>query len=199
MSLVPAPDPKNMGGERIEPITYYRFLSVCNWEPARAAPLLQKDFRWRIKYKPKLLRPSHMPNMCRQRAWIVLTKPVGRAGALWGGATASGSLWGGSTRSTESSGSSGGGSSPSGSSSGSGSLVIYSRSRSSTSHRAPLHPPHTRPPLTQWRYTRQGMPITLCVVGNWMPERVSHDERERHVAYHVRASPSPPDVSLQSP
>ena len=48
-----------------------------------------------------------------------------------------------------------------------------------------LHPPHTRPPLTQWRCTRQGMPITLCIVSEWHPERCSHDERIKHVAYHM--------------
>lgn len=48
-----------------------------------------------------------------------------------------------------------------------------------------MHPPHTRPPLTHWRYTRQGMPITLCVVKEWHPDRCSHAERVRHVAYHM--------------
>jgi len=184
MRLAPAPEPRLIGGERIDEKTYCRFLSVCNWDPDRAASLLHKDFKWRVKYKPRLLRPSDMPTMCRQHAWVVLTKPVGRTGALWGVKKAI------TVESAESdSGSSGSSGSSSGSSSSS-SLVSYSQWPHSrrlwpSPRQVALHPPHTRPPLMHWRYTRQGMPITLCKVGNWHPERCSHDERVRHVAYHM--------------
>ena len=48
------------------------------------------------------------------------------------------------------------------------------------------HPPHQRPPLQQWRTTRQGMPITLLEVRKWYPEKYSgRKERVRHVAYHL--------------
>ena len=51
--------------------------------------------------------------------------------------------------------------------------------------KAPLHPPHTRPALQQWRFTRSGMPITLFEAKAWHPDRVSHDERVAHTAYHM--------------
>jgi len=163
--LAPAPEPRLIGGERIDSLTYCRFLSVCDWDAKRAAKLLRRDFRWRIKYKPKTLHNTDMPNMNRQRAWVVLLRPVGRAGALFGGGSGSSysQFYSGGSRSRKRSG---------------GSALWDLR-------REPLHPPHTRPPFTQWRYTRQGMPITVCIVNNWYPERCSHDERIRHVAYHI--------------
>ena len=204
MRLAPVPDPALVGGERIDSHTYCRFLSVCDWDPARAAAMLKKDFKWRMKYKPRLLRPSDMPNMCRQRAWIVLTKPVGRAGQLWGRSrgggggrvadesAGDGSL-GSSSRSLVPADSS---SSSEGSYSNSSSWMSSWLSSSASTRardslrarlrlRRPLHPPHTRPPLVQWRYTRQGMPITLCAVSEWHPDQCSHQERTRHVAYHM--------------
>ena len=48
-----------------------------------------------------------------------------------------------------------------------------------------LHPPHQKPPFVRWRYTRQGMPVTVFDVGEWHPHRASHAERVRHVAYHM--------------
>ena len=82
MRLAPAPEPRLLGGERIDTHTYCRFLSVNNWDPVKASTMIKKDFRWRMRYQPRMLRPSDMPTMCRQRAWMVLTKPV-RA-PLWG-------------------------------------------------------------------------------------------------------------------
>lgn len=51
--------------------------------------------------------------------------------------------------------------------------------------RPPLQPPHVKPPLAQWRHTKQGMPLTFLEVANWHPELAGHDERVRHVAYHM--------------
>ena len=205
MRLAPAPDPLAVGGEKIDSLTYCRFLSVNDWDPAKTAAALEKDFKWRMKYKPRSLRPGDMPNMCRQNAWVVLTKPIGRAGQLWGrGRGGGGGLLtdklgsdgsDGSDGSLSSSGSRGGSlevASSSNSSSSSGSELSWfggsrtrDRLRRSVLFRRPLHPPHTRPPLVQWRYTRQGMPITLCTVCEWHPDKCSHSERVKHVAYHM--------------
>ena len=37
MQRLPPPDPKLVGGERVDTLTYCRFLSVCDWDPNRAA------------------------------------------------------------------------------------------------------------------------------------------------------------------
>jgi hypothetical protein len=70
--LVPAPPLKQLGGEACTDHAYCRFLSACSWEPAKAAPMLSENYRWRIKYRPRKLRPTDMPNACRQRAWKVI-------------------------------------------------------------------------------------------------------------------------------
>ena len=172
MRLAPAPEPRLLGGERIDTHTYCRFLSVNNWDPVKASAMIKQDFTWRMRYQPRMLRPSDMPTMCRQRAWMVLTKPVRTP--LWGVGVAD-----------------------SGGASGGNATARFHQWRQRRwlrfgAEQPPrllprwsLHPPHTRPPLTQWRCTRQGMPFTLCIVSEWHPERCSHDERIKHVAYHM--------------
>lgn len=46
-----------------------------------------------------------------------------------------------------------------------------------------LHPPHNKPPMMQWRYTRHGLPITLIEVKRWFPERCGRHEVMMHTAY----------------
>lgn len=164
--LVPAPLPSTLGGERITDDTYGRFMSVCEWDPGRAAELLERDLRWRAEYKPRELTPEAMPIACRQRAWMVLSSSAsGSPQASRLGSTANIGRW----RYAR------------------GRLgAVWPRARSGRDGAGQLHPPHTRPPMTQWRYTRLGMPITLLQVKHWFPERYTdHAERIRHVAYHM--------------
>lgn len=168
--LVPPPPAARLGGERITTDTYCRFLSVCQWDPERAARLLEKDLAWREKYRPRAIRPTDLPTACSQRGWMVLTTHLGgapdeTADPASGGTTA-----------------------PGGSSSASASarrLARFWRRAGGGDRRLSLHPPHHRPPLMQWRCTRSGMPITLFCANEWHPERCSHTERIRHVAYHM--------------
>ena len=57
-----------------------------------------------------------------------------------------------------------------------------------------LHPPHNKPPMMQWRYTRHGLPITLIEVKRWFPERCGRHEVEMHTAYmmehYIRRMPT---------
>ena len=83
--LVPAPRPKSLGGERIGTDTYERFLSVVEWQPERAAPMLKADLVWRARVKPRACRPEHIPKACAQSGWQVLMVGGGTAesGALF--------------------------------------------------------------------------------------------------------------------
>ena len=67
--LVPPP-PVFKLGERVTADTYARFLAICEWDAERAAKLLRRDFVWRAKYKPRLLKPSDMPIACSQRGSV---------------------------------------------------------------------------------------------------------------------------------
>ena len=70
--LVPPPRPRALGGERIGTHTYERFLSVVEWKPERAAPLLEADLVWRARVQPRACRPQDLPNACSQSGWQVL-------------------------------------------------------------------------------------------------------------------------------
>ena len=78
IGAVPAPPPLELGGEQLDKQSYARFLSVCNWEVNKAKELLERDIKWRKKIKPRLLRQADMPNMCQQKAWTVLMRPIGQ-------------------------------------------------------------------------------------------------------------------------
>jgi len=161
--LVPAPPAFKLGGERVTADTYCRFLAVCEWDAERAAKLLQKDLKWRAKYRPRALRPSDMPHACSQAGWTVLMSPIG-----------------GRSQSVADTGSD--------SSSGSGSHFrarFWRHAAAAVGSRSTLNPPHTRPPMQHWRCTRTGMPITYFQAKQWTPERVPRDERVRHVAYQM--------------
>lgn len=67
--LVPPPTPRALGGENADDNAYSRFLSVADWDPAIAAPMIAKDFAWRKKVKPRRIRPEHLGLLCRQHAW----------------------------------------------------------------------------------------------------------------------------------
>ena len=194
----PTPHPRLLGGERLTTDTYARFLSVCKWDAERASNLLQADLAWRAKYKPRGLKPSDMPNACRQRGWIVMTVPLnkGKCGARRDLSTAE------AAEVTASTGT--------GATSSPHLASLSLRARFSSRIRnswwpgraggvespvvTPLHPPHNRPSLEQWRFTRSGMPITIFQARAWHPERCKHDERVRHVAYqmehYIRRMPS---------
>lgn len=138
--------------------------------------MLKRDLTWRRKYKPRALMPADMPIMCRQHAWHVLMRPVGGRGALnsllTSPTSATSALEGALTSRWRHS----------------NTREPKSSERVGTrrwSMRAPLHPPHHRPPLQQWRYTRSGMPVTCFVCREWRPDKASRDERARHVAYHM--------------
>ena len=166
--LCPPPTPQSLGGEKPDTAMYCRFLSVVNWDPERAASKLAADFKWRQKIKPRILRPSHCQTLARQQAWQVLMQP--RPALLaWTGSTNSscerpngGSRWFHRGSSSDSS------------------------STSWLTTRAPLTPSHYRPPMQQWRYTKQGLPITLFECWQWRPDKGSKQERIWHIAYHVR-------------
>jgi len=173
-----------VGGEKFDTQTYCRFLSVAGWSPEKAAGKLEKDIEWRRKYKPRLLRPSDMPILCRQKSWQVLMQPR-PAYLSWRGASGT---------AHSSSGAAGSGAS--------GALSRFrSRLGNSSSSallwnaRPPLIPPHNRPPMQHWRYTRQGMPITYFTCWDWRPDKAKRDERIRCVAYHmehyIRRMPNP--------
>ena len=180
--LVPPLPSHMLGGERIDANYYMRFLSVCEWEAETAASILERDFQWRRKYKPRLLRPSDMPIMCRQNAWQVMMRGGNKGSSRRGQGSSSVAE---SSSSSSGGGGGGGGSSNGGISSGGGAPVTTDLVSGLRGNRPPLQPPHTKPPLQQWRYTRQGMPLTFLEVNNWKPECASHEERVRHVAYHM--------------
>jgi hypothetical protein len=181
--LVPPISPTLLGGEKIDSSVYSRFLSVCEWNPQKAADKLEKDLVWRQKYKPRLLRPSDMQILCRQTSWKVLMIPRSGLGSLIGVIHPNATDAQGDTR-----------------------VALGSRFMSRFSSdakpgsslwlaRKPLHPPHNRPPMQQWRYTRQGLPITCMTCWDWRPDKANRDERIRFVAYHmehyIRRMPSP--------
>ena len=171
-NLVELVDARELGGERLDSGTFCRFLSVVEWDAKRAAELLKRDIKWRSKYRPRLLRPADMPTMRRQGAWQVQMRPMGAPRGALSSLVSSPSFAVESARSAR-----------------------WNKLRSSWltntslkwSSRGPLHPPHHRPPLQQWRYTRSGMPVTCFFCEHWRPDRASFDERVRQVAYHVRA------------
>ena len=188
--LVEVPSPRELGGERVDTATLCRFLSVVSWDASRGAEMLKRDLTWRRKYKPRALMPADMPIMCRQHAWHVLMRPVGGRGALnsllTSPTSATSALEGALTSRWRHS----------------NTREPKSSERVGTrrwSMRAPLHPPHHRPPLQQWRYTRSGMPVTCFVCREWRPDKASRDERARHVAYHVRASTRKPYPQTSRP
>ena len=168
--MVPPPPASQLGGERVTADTYGRFLAVCDWNVARATRLLERDLHWRSKYQPRALKPHDMPKACAQRGWEVLTLPVGGRAA------------GGLSSPTGTGCRSGGGSNSGGTPRLRG---RFWRRLTSGTPAIELHPPHTRPPMQQWRYTRNGMPITYFLADAWHPERVPHDERVQHVAYQM--------------
>ena len=171
--LVPPVPPEMLGGEKMDSSVYARFLSVCQWSPEKAAERLEKDIVWRQKYKPRLLRPSDCPTLCRQSSWRVLMVPRSGLGSLLG-MTHNATGPGGDERMALGS--------RFFSRVGSADGVVGS---SIFSSRKPLHPPHLRPTMYQWRYTRQGMPITFFRCAEWRPDKAPRDERIRCVAYHV--------------
>jgi hypothetical protein len=48
--------------------------------------------------------------------------------------------------------------------------------------------------MQQWRYTRNGMPVTYFLAKAWHPEHVPHEERIRYVACQTED-----DMSLCAP
>ena len=200
--LVPPP-PVFKLGERVTADTYARFLAICEWDAERAAKLLRRDFVWRAKYKPRLLKPSDMPIACSQRGWVVMMTPANgqkteatldEALVTCGirsstssdsissssGGVSSGVSSSGGVSSTGSTGSTG--SAASAGSTGSAASAASAIRRRWRSGKLELHPPHTRPTMQQWRYTRSGMPITYFLAKAWHPEYVPHEERIRYVA-----------------
>ena len=134
-----------------------------------------------------------MPKLCSQSAWTVLMRPIGRPGRKQRTDTAVVASEC-DTDDTSRDGSGGSGSSGGGDTSTStvGSrlrqrLRLSGHGGSVTSYFriSTLHPPHTRPPLVQWRRTRHGMPITFFKVKEWRPAGAGHAERIRHIAYHM--------------
>ena len=167
--LVPAPRPKSLGGERIGTDTYERFLSVVEWQPERAAPMLKADLVWRARVKPRACRPEHIPKACAQSGWQVL---------MVGGGTAESEAPPSSPNRTLAS------AAASSVSSVSWYRRWYRKALLSRSPKArPLHPPHYKPRGVQWRYTKHGLPITLIEVRSWFPERAGAEETATHAAY----------------
>ena len=72
--LVPPPDRHELGGEEVDDAAYARFLSVAGWDPAKAEPSLRSSLEWRKRIRPGALRPRHCSTLCRQHAWVALTK-----------------------------------------------------------------------------------------------------------------------------
>ena len=185
--LVPPP-PVFKLGERVTADTYARFLAICEWDAERAAKLLRRDFVWRAKYKPRLLKPSDMPIACSQRGWVVMMTPANgqKTEATLDEALVTCGIR--SSTSSDSISSSSGGVSSGVSSTGSTGSTGSAASAASAirrrwrSGKLELHPPHTRPTMQQWRYTRSGMPITYFLAKAWHPEYVPHEERIRYVA-----------------
>lgn len=166
-STCPPPLAHEIGGEKIDTGTFVRFLSVNNWEVDKAAEMLEKDYAWRRKYRPRDLRPSDMQIMCRQYAWQVMMRDAQHDRDKRRQRQSRGRR----RRSSVS-------------------KVGEKRGQTAPISRQPLHPSHTKPPLQQWRFTHQGMPLTFLEVANWNPELASHDERVKHVTYHmVRRAP----------
>ena len=164
-AAAPPPHKALLGGEVVNDDTYKRFLAVQHWDVQKAETTLRQDFEWRKKYKPHALRPKHCDEACSQLAWRVLLKQpkTPRSKHKVNETEASLSTDFRSLRRRL--------------------ATIAKRKRIAPSQ---LHPPHTRPPLAQWRYTRHGMPITHVDVRLWHPERYS-DKKEvtRHCAYHM--------------
>jgi hypothetical protein len=163
--LVPAPRPRDLGGERIGTDTYERFLSVVEWRPERAAPMLEADLVWRARVKPRACRPEHMPKACAQSGWQVLMVSAASTGAESEPPPSSLSSVGSSGRWHRFD--------------RLPSLRLLSRSHDAR----PLHPPHYKPRNVQWRYTKHGLPITLIEVRSWFPERAGKEETAVHTAY----------------
>ena len=209
--LVPPPRPRALGGERIGTDTYERFLSVVEWKPERAAPLLEADLVWRARVQPRACRPQDLPNTCSQMGWQVLmvstkaspapppaspapavvsdvplpegesSEELARSASPWYTACLALAPW----LRTPSAG-------PSRvpTSSGSGGRWQRSLDRLTPSRlfgrsrsALELHPPHSKPRNMQWRYTKHGLPITLIEVRSWYPERCGTKEVVTHTAY----------------
>jgi len=167
---VSAPLPHAIGGETLDADTYQRFLQVHGWSLPKAAAMLSKDIEWRKRVRPRALRPRHMPAACSQRGWVVLMRHQG-----------SGNL-------TEDEPSP-----PEAAAAHSGRpaylptlRIGHYFGRGKGGGGRSLHPPHTKPPLAHWVYTRHGMPVTYVNVRAWHPERfTSRDECTRFCAYHM--------------
>ena len=79
---VPAPPADALGGESIDSNTYARFLSATGWNVDRAVSMLEQDIEWRLRYRPRALRPKDVRRACSLRGFQVLMRGSGDAKKL---------------------------------------------------------------------------------------------------------------------
>lgn len=188
--LVPAPPPHALGGEVVDSDTYQRFLQVQGWSVPKAAEMMGKDLEWRRRIRPRAIHPRSIATACSQRGWLVLMRHHG-SNLLMEVDEPHAPAANTSRPSTR------------------GFLSRWRLPRNQKlhlphphlhftyphlhlphafhRHAGPsLHPPHVKPALAHWVYTRHGMPVTYINVKAWRPTRYkSKDECTRFCAYHM--------------
>jgi len=187
--LVPAPPPHVLGGEVVDSDTYQRFLQVQGWSVPKAAEMLGKDLEWRRRIRPHELHPRNIATACSQRGWLVLMRhhgsnllmeldepqaPAANTSRPHRGLFSRWRLPRGQNLHLPHP------------------HLHFPHPRFHLPHAfhrhvgPSLHPPHVKPALAHWVYTRHGMPVTYINVKAWRPTRYkSKDECTRFCAYHM--------------